>query len=314
MQYKDYYDVLGVDRGADVAEIKKAYRRLARKYHPDVSKERDAEERIKEINEAWDVLGNDDKRRAYDELGHNWKAGQEFRPPPDWSGSTDGMDVDDLDAFSEFFKAIFGDRRFSEGGAQGFHRRGFAGGPGRHYQTKGADQHGGVSVSLEEAFRGARRKLRLNSDRTIEVRIPKGVIHGQRIRLTGQGAPGVGGGPSGDLYLEVTIADHRRFRLDGRDVLLELPIAPWEAALGATVRTPTLGGNVTVKVPAGSQTGRKLRLKGKGLPGPTVGDQYVILQIVTPPANDEAARACYRRMSEEMPFEPRADFEVETAG
>jgi curved DNA-binding protein len=300
MKYKDYYKVLGVERSVSADELKKTYRRLARKYHPDVSKEPQAEARFKEIREAYEVLKDPEKRRAYDQLGANWKAGQEFRPPPGWQdfsgGFTPGFSAK---GFSDFFETLFGGG-FDRGqprSASGFNTG---------FNTKGADQHSTILVSLEEAYQGVRKKIRLNGGRSLEVKIPAGVITGQRIRLAGQGAPGMGNGPQGDLYLEIKIKPHHRFTLEGRDIMLNVPITPWEAALGAKVQVPTLGGQVDIRVPAGSQSGRKMRLKGRGLPGQTEGDQFVVLQIITPPADSEAAQEFYARMEKLFPFNPRA--------
>ncbi|EHQ52896.1 heat shock protein DnaJ domain-containing protein [Ectothiorhodospira sp. PHS-1] len=309
MEYKDYYKVLGVERTATQDELKKVYRRLARKYHPDVSKEPDAEERFKAVNEAYEVLGDPEKRKTYDQLGSHWRPGQDFRPPPDfdaWFGGAPGgraggfsggfQDDFTQSDFSEFFEALFGRQ-----GAQRTrgHRtqRGFAG--------QGEDRTARIRLDLERAVKGGSVSVRVG-DRTLQVKVPPGVTEGQRIRLAGQGAPGIGGGSSGDLYLEVHIKPHPYFRLEGRDVHLDLPITPWEAALGATVNVPTLDGRVDMKIPAGSQSGRRLRLKGRGLPGTPPGDQYLVLQIHTPPADEKSARSLYERMSKEMPFDPRA--------
>jgi curved DNA-binding protein len=299
MQYKDYYKILGVERSANTDEIKKAYRRLARKYHPDVSKEKDAEARFKEIGEAYEVLRDKEKRSTYDQLGANWRAGQEFRPPPGWEDLARGFEgrgfrsSPGAGGFSDFFESLFGG-----GFARGPRQRGFA--------APGADLQASLEITLEEAYQGSRKSLRLDQGRTLDVKIPRGVTDGQRIRLSGQGGAGMGEGPRGDLYLELRIAPHPYFRLEGRDVLLDLPVSPWEAALGATVPVPTLGGRVEIKVPPGSQSGRKLRLKGRGIPGHAPGDQLAIVQIVTPPADSERAREFYKRMAKEMKFDPRA--------
>lgn len=309
MRFKDYYETLGVDRSADDDAIKRAYRRLARKYHPDVSKEPDAEARFKELGEAYEVLKDAGKREAYDRLGSNWRAGQEFTPPPDWETQFDfggagrggfGGGID----FSDFFESLFG------GAGRG---QGFGQGPGRSRVRKGRDQRVGVRIDLFDAHRGVERSLQLQAKtpdggvkaRTLRVKIPAGVTDGQQIRLTGQGEPGPAGGPAGDLYLEIGLDPHPFFALDGRDVGLTLPVAPWEAALGATMKVPTLDGPVDLKVPEGSQPGRKLRLKGRGLGGKPPGDQYITLQVVVPPADGDRARALYRQMAEELAFEPR---------
>ncbi|MFO7303957.1 MAG: DnaJ C-terminal domain-containing protein [Gammaproteobacteria bacterium] len=308
MNYKDYYKILGVERGASQEEIKRAYRRLARKYHPDVSKEANAEERFKEVQEAYEVLKDPEKRAAYDQLGSNWRAGQEFQPPPDWGRgfefSFGGPDEDS--GFSDFFASLFGAR-------SPFGQRARRGG----FARSGQDHVAKIEIDLEDAYRGGTRTIELKSPqlsddghvivkpRTLRVTIPPGVVEGQRIRLAGQGSPGVHGGPAGDLYLEVSFRPHRLFQVNGRDVTLKLPIAPWEAALGATVQTPTLGGPVELRIPPGARTDQKLRLKGRGLPGNPPGDQYVVLKIVLPPATTPEARALFERMRSELPFNPR---------
>ena len=309
MEFKNYYETMGVARDAKPDEIKRSYRRLARKFHPDVSKEPDAEERFKEVQEAYEVLKDPEKREAYDRFGADWKAGQEFRPPPDWGADIGftGGGYTDAGEFSDFFESLFG----SAG-----HRR--SGGGYTHLRMKGEDVHARVEITLEDAFLGATRTLSLalpeldeegrlaTRAHTLNVRIPKGVVPGQRIRLGGQGGPGLGGAAAGDLYLEVAFEPHRLFEVVGRDMYLDLPVAPWEAALGETVTTPTLAGNVELKVPPGSQTGTRLRLKGRGLPGTPAGDQYVVLEIHTPKAETGGARALYERMKQEMAFDPRA--------
>ncbi|ROR34565.1 DnaJ C-terminal domain-containing protein [Inmirania thermothiophila] len=301
MKFKDYYAVLGVPREASAEEIKRAYRRLARKYHPDVSSEPDAEERFKEVQEAYEVLKDPEKRAAYDRLATRWHAGEEFTPPPDWerefSFHGGGFTEADAAGFSDFFEALFG---HAFGG--GRRRGGFA--------FRGADQVVRVPVTVEEACTGTTRTLSLGGPdgrtRTLRVRIPAGVTDGQQIRLAGQGAPGAGGGPPGDLYLEVELRPHPRYRVEGRDLYVDLPVAPWEAALGARVPLQTPTGRVEVQVPAGSQGGRRLRLKGRGLPGSPPGDLYAVVRIVVPPADTPARRALYERMAREMAFDPRA--------
>lgn len=311
MDYKDYYKILGVARDATQEEIKRVYRRLARKYHPDVSKEANAEERFKEVQEAYEVLKDPEKRAAYDQLGSNWRSGQEFRPPPDWGRGfefTSFGGPDDDSGFSDFFASLFGSR-------SPFGRR--TTGRGASFARTGEDHVAKIQIDLEDAFRGGIQTIELKSPqlsedgrvivkpRTLRVTIPAGVIEGQRIRLAGQGSPGVNGGPAGDLYLEIGFRPHRLFQVEGRDVTLKLPIAPWEAALGATVQTPTLAGPVELRIPPGAKSDQKLRLKGRGLPGSTPGDQYVVLKIVVPPATTPEARALFERMREELPFNPR---------
>ena len=295
MQFRDYYETLGVARGASQDDVKRAYRRLARKYHPDVSKESDAEARFKEVGEAYEVLKDPEKRAAYDRFGKDWKHGQEFRPPPGWERQFNlgGGGFSGASGFSDFFESLFG---------QG----GFAGARGP-MRARGGDQSARIEIPVEDAFRGATRNITLRG-RTLSVRIPRGVTEGQRIRLSGQGGSGGRGAPDGDLYLTVTHKAHPLFRTEGRDVHLKLPVAPWEAALGATVAVPTLGGKVDLRVPRGSRTGQTLRLKGRGLPGRPDGDQYVALEIVAPPADTPESESLYREMAKSMRFNPRPEF------
>ncbi len=303
MEFKDYYQTLGIARGASADDIKKAYRKLARKYHPDVSTEPEAETRFKEIGEAYEVLRDPEKRTAYDRFGKDWKAGQEFRPPPDWDpGAMFGGGFSG-EGFSDFFETLFG------GG-----RRGGFGGAGPRIR-RGQDHTARLAISLEDAYVGATRAITMpgagpmqgGAPRRLNVKIPAGTVEGQRIRLAGQGGAGRGG--AGDLYLEITFEAHPVYTVDGRDVSLELPVTPWEAALGARVAVPTLGGNVDLSVPAGSQSGKRLRLRGRGLPagsaGGKDGDQYVVLRIVTPEPSTEEQRAFYERMASLMPMDPR---------
>jgi curved DNA-binding protein len=315
MRYKDYYAIMGVERDATQDEIKRSYRRLARKYHPDVSKEPDAEARFKEVGEAYEVLKDPEKRAAYDNLGANWKAGQDFRPPPDWDAgfefSGGGYTTADEAGFSDFFESLFG-----RGG--GFHAGGFAHGP--RTRGRGEDHHSKIEVSLEDAFNGATLSLQLqvpeydpqgrltSKSRKLQVKIPSGVTSGKRIRLAGQGGAGHNGGPAGDLFLEVHLKPHRLYQVDGKDVFLNLPVTPWEAALGGKVKVPTLGGTVDLNITPGARSGQKLRLKGRGIPvaGETPGDQYAVLQIITPPADSAETKALYEKMAREMPFNPRA--------
>lgn len=308
MEYKDYYQVLGVARDADQDAVKRAYRRLARKYHPDVSKEPDAKERFQEVGEAYEVLKDAEKRAAYDQIGSQWKPGQDFTPPPGWDAGFEfgGGGFTGASEFSDFFEALFG----RAAGPQTHQRR--------EFRMQGEDHHAKVMVALEDAFAGATRSISLavpqyddagritTKTRTLNVKIPKGVIEGQRIRLQGQGGAGFGGGQSGDLYLEVAIEPHALFRTDKRDVYVDLPVTPWEAALGESIVVPTLGGEVELKVPKNSQSGQRLRLKGRGLPGKPPGDQYAILQIVAPRADTPESEALYRKMAVEMPMNPRA--------
>lgn len=305
MEYKDYYKILGVSRGANQDDIKRAYRKLARKYHPDVSKEKQAEEQFKGIGEAYEVLKDPKKRAAYDQLGNNWRAGEEFRPPPGWNTGGGGFTGTHVN-FSDFFESLFAGRPTSGHQCRSPFQA----------QAKGEDQHAKIAITLEEAYQGTTRTLQLrvpeidphrqihSKTRTLNVKIPQGVVSGQKIRLRSQGPEGVGG-VRGDLYLEIEFQPHRFYRVESQDVYLTLPIAPWEAALGSTVAVPTLGGNVDMKIPAGSQSEQKLRLKGRGLQGNPPGDHYIVLQIVTPKASTEAAQAFYRKMAQELSFNPR---------
>ena len=311
MQYVDYYKVLGVSRTAETAEIKKAYRRLARKYHPDVSKEPDAEARFKEVGEAWEVLKDSKKRAAYDQLGANWKAGQDFHTPPGWDGfdfsshAGGGMGG----GFSDFFEAIFGGGGFTQqAGGFGQQQGGFRGfNTGGGFARDGQNLASHIEITLGQAFRGDKVKIRVEDGRTLSVRIPAGVRDGQKIRLTGQGAHGSGGGKRGDLLITVAIRPDPNFALKGKDVELTLPIAPWEAALGSEITVPTLDGKVQLKIPAGSTSGKRLRLKGRGMPGAPTGDLYVRLQVATPAANSSDERALYEKMRDTFNFEPRAN-------
>ena len=316
MEYKDYYEMMGVKRDATQDEIKRAYRKLARKYHPDVSKESDAEERFKAVGEAYEVLKDPEKRAAYDQLGANWKAGQDFKPPPDWDAgfefSGGGYTAGGGGAYSDFFEELFG-QQFRQAGA---------GGGRRTFHMRGEDHHAKVLVDLEDSFAGATRSISLRvpeltddghvvtRDRTLNVRIPKGIRPGQQIRLAGQGGPGLGGGESGDLYLEVEFREHPLYRVDGADLYLDLPVAPWEATLGSSIKAPTPSGAVDLKIPADSNQGRKLRLKGRGLPGKAPGDLYVVLQVTLPPADSEDAKRLYEQMRDQLGFNPRATMGV----
>jgi curved DNA-binding protein len=308
VEFKDYYQTLGVARDASAEDIKKAFRKLARKYHPDVSKEPNAEARMKEVNEAFAVLSDPEKRAAYDQLGQRYHAGQEFHAPPDWDAGFEfsgrGFPGAETADFSDFFSELFG-------------RMGGARAGGGHFHARGEDHHAKVMLDLEDAYHGANRTLTLRvprmdaSGRTVlaehalNVRIPKGVREGQLIRLAGQGQPGMGGGQSGDLYLEVHFNPHSRYRAEGRDVYATLPLAPWEAALGAKVKAPVPDGTVEVQIPAGSQAGRKLRLKGRGIPGSPPGDLYLVIEIALPPANTARARELYETMARDFAFNPR---------
>ena len=312
MEFKDYYQTMGVDKKASDADIKKAYRKLARKYHPDVSKEAGAEAKFKEINEAYDVLREPEKRKAYDQLGANWKAGQQFDP--------NGFD------YSQF-KDYQGFQGFQGQGAQGdfgdFFENLFGGGRGRQRQHRPRAQHGEdlhvtIQLDVEDAFAGASKTLQImvpevtpegymtEAPKTLKVKIPAGIADGQQIRLSGQGAAGINGGSTGDLYIKVHLNPHERFRVEGKDVYVALPITPWEAALGNSLTAPTLGGELQVKIPAGTKSGQKLRLKGKGMPSKTeAGDEYLELMIQTPKAETDEQKALYEQMEKVFNFDPR---------
>jgi curved DNA-binding protein len=311
MEYKDYYETLGVPRTATQEDIKRAYRKLARKYHPDVSKEPKAEARFKEVGEAYKVLKETDTRAAYDQMGNKWKSGQEFQPPPDWDSGFEfsGRDFgsDGGGEFSEFFESLFG-----RAGRANTHRQ--------SVHAQGQDHHAKVLIELADAYHGAQRSVSfrvpyldkeghaISKDRTLNVTIPKGIREGQHLRLSGQGGSGLREGRPGDLYLEIAFHPHPVFRVDGRDVYFDLPLAPWEAALGATVSVPTPDGPVQLSIPAGSSAGRRLRLKGKGIPGSPPGDLYAVLGIALPPAETDAAKDAYLTMQRSLNFNPRAQW------
>lgn len=317
MEYKDYYEIMGVGKDATQDEIKRAYRKMARKYHPDVSKETDAEAKFKEVGEAYEVLKDTEKRAAYDQLGSQWEAGQDFHPPPGWdagfefSGGGDGGP--DMGGFSDFFESLYG---------RGFRTAGGRPASGRGFQVRGEDHHAKVMIELEDSYKGATRSITLqvpelgpdgrigNRPRTLSVRIPKGIRRGQQIRLAGQGGAGHGGAEEGDLYLEVEFRLPGHYRVEGADVYLELPLAPWEAALGSTVKVPTPAGAVDMKVPPGSQAGKKLRLKGRGIPATPPGDFYVVLEIVMPKVGNEKQKQVFEDMKREFSFSPRAEMEA----
>lgn len=313
MEYKDYYKTLGVERSATADEIRAAYRKLARKYHPDVSKEHNAEARFKEVGEAYEVLKDAEKREAYDQLGSNWKQGQDFRPPPGWNpGGGGGFEFrtgpGGQGDFSDFFSSIFGNMGGGFGGG-GFNQTGFGQGTNTRQQSRGQDQHTKIQIDLEDSMHGAKRSISLRSasgERTLTVNIPKGIKAGQKIRLNGQGQTGLGG--AGDLLLEVEFYPHRLYKVDGNDLTMNLPVAPWEAALGATVKVSLPDGTqADVKIPANSRSGRKMRLKEKGLPSKPAGDLYLILEIVLPAADTPRAKELYEQMSKELAFNPRAN-------
>jgi curved DNA-binding protein len=312
VDFKDYYATLGVAREATADEIKKAYRKLARKYHPDVSKEKNAEARMMEVNEAYAVLSDPEKRAAYDQVGRGYSAGQDFRAPPGWDTGFEfsgrGFSGEASD-FSDFFSELFG----SMGGMRS----------GRHYQSqpsRGEDHRAKIMLDLEDAYRGATRRVELRvpqadaygrvalDTRNLEVKIPRGVKEGQAIRLAGQGTPGLGG-RHGDLLLEIHFRPHGRFKVDGNDVTMDLPVAPWEAALGAVVPMELPDGSqIKVRIPEGAQSGRQLRVRGKGIPSDPPGDLFLDIRVVLPPADSDKARELYETMAKELAFDPRRDF------
>jgi curved DNA-binding protein len=317
MKFKDYYATLGVERGATEDDIKKAYRKLARKYHPDVSKEADAEARFKEVSEAAEVLRDPEKRAAYDQMGSEYQAGQDFQPPRGWDagfefrgrGGDDGFAGGEAFDASDFFEALFGRQAAQARGARP---------RGGGQAAAGEDHHAKVMIDLADAYRGARRTISLRmptvdaqghvrlEERQLDVNIPKGVRGGQHLRLAGQGAPGFGNGPAGDLYLEIAFNPDSRFRVDGKDIYVDLPLAPWEAALGATVPVATPEGTVELTIPPESTAGRKLRLKGRGIPGQPPGDLYAVLAVVLPPANSLRAKDAFTAMASAFAdFNPR---------
>lgn len=317
MDFKDYYKTMGVTKDATPDDIKRAHRKLARKYHPDVSKEKNAEAQFKDLAEAYEVLRDPERRLAYDQLGTNYKAGQEFRPPPEWASRQAaggaGFDTGDGADHSAFFEELLRSM-----GTRGRDSREGGGGRGGQatFDMHGQDQHARIQINIEDAYSGAARSLQLRipdletgrlRDRTIEFSIPKGIRAGQHIRLAAQGAPGRGSGSPGDLYLDVEFLPHRRYRMDKLDVYMDLPVAPWEAALGAEVEAPTPTGRVEVKIPPGSASGRKLRLKGRGLPAKVPGDFYFVLQLAVPVTSTEADRKAYADMAAAFTaFDPRA--------
>lgn len=318
MEYKDYYKILGVGRDATQDQIKRAYRKMVRTYHPDVNTGPDAaqaERRFKDAGEAYEVLQDPEKRAAYDRLGANWKDGQAFRPPPDWDEgfefSGGGYTQADPDQFGSFF-----DELFSRSSGFGPFSR-----PRREFHAAGQDHHAKITIDLQDAYDGGSRDFTLRKpeldahghvvlrERSIRVTIPKGVREGQHIRLAGQGAPGVGQGQAGDLYLEVAIRDAPGLHVEGRDVFMELPITPWEAALGARISVKTPGGRVQLNIPKHAQSGQKLRLKGRGIPGKPPGSLFAVVKIVIPPTETKQAKELYEKLAQVTDYNPRAVME-----
>jgi curved DNA-binding protein len=320
MEFKDYYKILGVSKNATADQIKKEYRKLARKFHPDVNKSADAEKKFKEIGEAYEVLKDPEKRKLYDQYGKDWKTGkqqEEFRKQYEQQQQSRGFGgqggfhfgegFEQEGEFSDFFEMLFG-------GMRGGGRR-----TRRSARRKGEDVNASITIPISDAFRGSTRRISFNMQSmdadghvstkplNLNVKIPKGIKNGQKIRLAGQGGPGSGGGEKGDMYIRVTFEKEPYIRVDGADIYIDLPVSPWEAALGHTLTFPSPGGNIRLKLPAGSQQGKKLRLKGKGIPAKTPGDLYIIVNIVLPPANTEKARKIYEEMKE-LNFNPRSHF------
>jgi curved DNA-binding protein len=316
MQFKDYYDILGIEPEADKKAIKTAYRRLARKYHPDVSKEHDAETRFKEVSEAYEVLSDDEKRSEYEQLRKYGRKGESFTPPPVWKPSS-GSNFNDSD-FSDFFSSIFGG---SSG--QSTHRGRSARGATSSedmFSRRGQDVEIDMPIFLEDTLKDESKTIsfqlphfdesgrQADIKKTLKVKIPKGVNHGEKIRLKGQGAPGFGNGSAGDLYIHIKLVPHPLFDVSGHDLTLILPIAPWEAALGAKVTVPTLTTQINLTIGAGSQAGQKLRVKSKGLATKTgFGDLYVVLKIVMPKDIDESSKSLWQELASKSSFNPRTD-------
>jgi curved DNA-binding protein len=313
VEFKDYYAALGVEKTATVDQIKRAYRKLARKYHPDLNKAADAEARFKDVAEAYEALHDPERRAAYDALGQDHRDGRSFTPPPGWDSGFEYSgcgDAEDAQAHSDFFETLFGRQA---AGARG---------PRRNASQAGGDHHAKVEIELQDAYRGASRTVSLRTPqvdadgrvtlatRQLVVNITKGVRNGQHLRLTGQGGAGFGEGPAGDLYLEIQIAPHAHFRVDDRDVYIDLPVAPWEAVLGASVTLPTPDGQLQLTVPAGSASGRRLRLKGKGIPSQPPGDLYAVLTIALPPSQTAASREAWTQLATTFAdFNPRQALE-----
>ncbi|MBF0264699.1 MAG: DnaJ domain-containing protein [Gammaproteobacteria bacterium] len=316
MEYKDYYQIIGVDKDASQQDIKRAYRKLARKYHPDVSQESDAEARFKDLGEAYEVLKDPEKRNAYDRLGNNWKAGQSnFQPPPDWD--TDFVFHGDSftgghasnQKFSDFFETLFG----QSGTGFQYHTSG-----ANQFQMRGDDSHAKIFIDLEDSYQGANRVLTLNTTvmgadgqpqlkpRNLNVKIPKGVIAGQNIRLKGQGLPGINGAQSGDLYLEIEFNPHSVYTINAADVSIEVPISPWEAALGAKINIPTPTGTIELKIPEAISSGKTVRLKQRGIPAKQPGSFYVIFKIILPEKLSDEEKNLYQQLQEtNNQFNPR---------
>ena len=317
MEFKDYYKVLGVEPGADDAAIKSAYRKLARKYHPDVSKEKDAEQQFKEVAEAYDVLKTAEKRAEYDELRQYAQQGRPFEPPPGWqsqnhAGGEGGFGQSGRD-YSDFFESIFGNASHAHRGHS----------PGRSQGRRGQDVEMEFPLLLEETLQEQAKQVALQIpqysaegqplpplSKTLSVKLPAGVGDGERIRLKGQGVPGIGGAPNGDLYLIIRLVPHPLFDVEAHNLILTVPLAPWEAALGCKVTVPTLSGKISLTIPANTQSGQRLRIKGKGLVNKAggQGDLYALFKIVIPAQADEASRALWAQLAEQAAFDPRTEW------
>lgn len=322
VKFRDYYEILGVPRTATQEEIQRAYRKLARKLHPDVNKASDAEEKFKELGEAYEVLKDPEKRQKYDQLGAHWKDGQDFRPPPGWEhfdfgrgagAGQGGFEWSGAGGFSDFFEALFG----GAGGFQQARRGGARGGP--VWRQDGVDQEATVRISLEEAYHGATKPITLQmqsltpdgrvsvQEKSYEVKIPRGILPGQKIRLSGQGGQGSGGGRRGDLFLKVEIEPHPTYRLKGHDLYMDLPITPWEAVLGTELQISTLSGSLTLKVPQGTQNGKKLRFRGRGMPSSkgNAGNLYAVVTIVVPTKPSQREHELFEELGKVSQFNPR---------
>ena len=325
MKYQDYYKTLDVERNASQDEIQKAYRKLARKYHPDMNKTREAEEKFKEVGEAYEVLGDSQKRNRFDKLGANWQAGQNFTPPSGFenvsfefgSDGSRGFSSDDRGGFSDFFGSLFGDVSRGGFGSQKSQGSGRASGGGSFFQQKGQDIESEITITLEEAYHGAKKTISLEmagggggiSSKNIQVTIPSGTTTGKNIRLAGQGGKGSGGGSDGALLLKVKIAPHPDFKLEGYNTTVTVPVTPWEAALGTKVRVLTLDGPVSLNIAPGTQSGQKLRLRGKGLPkkGGKQGDQFAEIRIFLPVELTDEEKELFERLAEVSTFDPRKE-------
>ncbi|MFO7727749.1 MAG: DnaJ C-terminal domain-containing protein [Desulfonatronovibrio sp.] len=325
MEYKDYYKILGVNKKSSKEEIAKAYKKMAKKYHPDLNpNDPKAEDKFKEVTEAYEVLKDEEKRRLYDSFGSDWQHGQNFQPPPGHEGAHYGFQGDQQGAgfdFSDFFENIFGGGFSSSG--RGFQRssRGFQGDPfsGAGFSRKGQDAEASLELTLEEAYKGGVKSITLQEqvigpdrrptvqDKTLEVNIPPGIKDGNKIRLSGQGSAGMGSGSSGDLYLKVKILPHPLFKLDGNNIIYDLALAPWEAALGSKIRVPTLDGDIEMKIPEGISSGQKLRIRGRGMGrGSARGDQLVRIMIKVPDKSSKEERKIWDELSRVSEFNPRA--------